>query len=113
MFNPQAVVPRAKTHSLMITFLNIFPIPMLSGRVAFCSFSFRDVFDEAHRGGRHGRYPLFLLFLQIINVIRNPKDQAVSWFKFSKKLPYMMLEPVKQLIDCPWNEFLENYTSGQ
>ncbi|CAK8674894.1 unnamed protein product [Clavelina lepadiformis] len=50
---------------------------------------------------------------KIICVLRNPKDQALSWFNFAPKLPYMHLEPVNQWIKCDWPEFFENYTSGK
>ncbi|XP_002125281.2 sulfotransferase 1B1 [Ciona intestinalis] len=50
---------------------------------------------------------------KVVCVVRNPKDQAVSWFHFVSKLPYMQLEPVKEIIDCEWPKFLENYTSGK
>lgn len=48
---------------------------------------------------------------KVIYVLRNPKDQTVSWFRFIPSLPY--LKPFGDLFSSDWNTFFENYTSGK
>ncbi|XP_039261833.2 amine sulfotransferase-like [Styela clava] len=48
---------------------------------------------------------------KMIYVIRNPKDQAVSWLHFSRKLP--LPEETKKQMGEEWNEFFHNYVLGK
>nr|CAB3266698.1 sulfotransferase family cytosolic 1B member 1 [Phallusia mammillata] len=50
---------------------------------------------------------------KFICVVRNPKDQILSWFHFAKKLPYLHLEPIRDLFQCDWEQFFDNYTTGK
>ncbi|XP_039274807.1 sulfotransferase 6B1-like [Styela clava] len=48
---------------------------------------------------------------KVIYVMRNPKDQAVSWFHFAKKIP--IPDSLKKEMGEDWNEFFSKYVNGE
>ncbi|XP_076813619.1 sulfotransferase 1A1-like [Clavelina lepadiformis] len=50
---------------------------------------------------------------KIINVMRNPKDQLVSWFNMFNNLPFHKMEPISHYYPDEWNSFFESFVNGQ
>ena len=50
--------------------------------------------------------------LQVIYILRNPKDQMVSWLKFLEKIPLGQVEPWKTMISSGWNTYFEHVVKG-
>lgn len=50
---------------------------------------------------------------KVVYVLRNPKDQAVSWFKFIPKLPNLQIEPLAKLFGSDWATFLDSFIAGK
>ena len=51
-------------------------------------------------------------FSQVIYMIRNPKDQAVSWYHFSKTQPYADLPPYKDMYTTDKKKYFDEYIAG-
>ncbi|CAK8685048.1 unnamed protein product [Clavelina lepadiformis] len=50
--------------------------------------------------------------VKIIYIMRNPKDQAVSWYHFSQGFPYLKLPSFDKRVPSDWNKWFESYTAG-
>nr|XP_039273474.1 cytosolic sulfotransferase 3-like [Styela clava] len=50
---------------------------------------------------------------KVVYVLRNPKDQAVSWFNFIPKLPNLQIEPLDKLFGSDWATFLDSFIAGK
>nr|XP_039252799.1 amine sulfotransferase-like [Styela clava] len=50
---------------------------------------------------------------KIIYIYRNPKDQTVSWYHFSRKVPHAKSQQFKDLYPDNWEQFIDNYFSGK
>ena len=49
----------------------------------------------------------------MIYILRNPKDQIVSWMKFSQKLPLNHVEPWKTMLNSGWDKYFEHVVKGK
>ena len=45
-------------------------------------------------------------------MLRNPKDEAVSWYKFRLNLPFYSQGRMLELHSADWSEFLEQHYTG-
>lgn len=50
---------------------------------------------------------------KIIYIYRNPKDQTVSWYHFSRRIPHAQSQEFKELYSDDWDTFIDNYFSGK
>lgn len=50
---------------------------------------------------------------QIICVLRNPKDQLVSWYHFSTSLPLHDKGELAEMFPKDWNKFFDNFITGK
>ncbi|CAK8692764.1 sulfotransferase 1B1-like [Clavelina lepadiformis] len=50
---------------------------------------------------------------KVIYMIRNPKDQAVSWYHFSKTQPYADLPPYKDMYTTDKKKYFDEYIAGE
>lgn len=50
---------------------------------------------------------------KIIYIYRNPKDQTVSWYHFSRRIPHAQSQQFKDLYADDWGKFIDNYFSGK
>ncbi|CAK8692762.1 unnamed protein product [Clavelina lepadiformis] len=50
---------------------------------------------------------------KIIYMMRNPKDQAVSWYHFSKTQPYAGLPSYKDMYTADKKKFFDSYFAGE
>jgi len=52
-------------------------------------------------------------YLQILYVIRNPKDQAVSWYNFVMRAPFTKNEPLCKLYPQNERDFYNIFLTGE
>ncbi|CAK8681091.1 unnamed protein product [Clavelina lepadiformis] len=50
---------------------------------------------------------------KIIYVMRNPKDQVVSWFNMNKNMPFNKTEEMAKHFPAEWNAFFETLVNGK